>query len=162
LQATTGLTTLARRGHVIGGVQGTYDRYQYAAEKRQAFEALAADRPYPEPPEQCHSNERRCAMIRLFGAIRLVPRLAFLRPLSPTPRCEYTDLLPGMVEALAISTSAAILDGELVRIDPRGAAHFYRLMAQMRTSDPGENQLMFLASICYWMALHAHSVASPS
>jgi hypothetical protein len=29
-------------GHVIGGVQGTYDRYQYAAEKRQAFEALAA------------------------------------------------------------------------------------------------------------------------
>jgi hypothetical protein len=29
-------------GHVIAGVQGTYDRYQYAAEKRQAFEALAA------------------------------------------------------------------------------------------------------------------------
>jgi integrase len=26
-------------GHVIGGVQGTYDRCQYAAEKRQAFEA---------------------------------------------------------------------------------------------------------------------------
>ena len=29
-------------GHVIGGVQGIYDRYEYAAEKRQAFEALAA------------------------------------------------------------------------------------------------------------------------
>jgi hypothetical protein len=29
-------------GRVIAGVQGTYDRYQYAAEKRQAFEALAA------------------------------------------------------------------------------------------------------------------------
>jgi integrase len=29
-------------GHVIAGVQGTYDRYQYATEKRQAFEALAA------------------------------------------------------------------------------------------------------------------------
>src|SRR5262245_9536911 len=29
-------------GHVIAGVQGSYDRYQYAAEKRQAFEALAA------------------------------------------------------------------------------------------------------------------------
>jgi integrase len=29
-------------GHVIAGVQGTYDRYQYAAEKRQAVEALAA------------------------------------------------------------------------------------------------------------------------
>ena len=29
-------------GHVIAGVQGTYDRYEYAAEKRQAFEALAA------------------------------------------------------------------------------------------------------------------------
>lgn len=32
-------------GHVIAGVQGTYDRYQYAAEKRQAFEALAVKSP---------------------------------------------------------------------------------------------------------------------
>jgi hypothetical protein len=39
----------------------------------------------------------------------------------------------------------AILDGELVLIDPRAAAHFYRLMAQMRTSHPDEGQLMFLA-----------------
>jgi integrase len=28
-------------GHVIGGVRGTYDRYQYHAEKKQAYEALA-------------------------------------------------------------------------------------------------------------------------
>ncbi|MGA8699441.1 MAG: integrase arm-type DNA-binding domain-containing protein [Xanthobacteraceae bacterium] len=29
-------------GHVIGGVRGVYDRHEYLAEKRQAFEALAA------------------------------------------------------------------------------------------------------------------------
>ncbi|HEX5958401.1 MAG TPA: tyrosine-type recombinase/integrase, partial [Hyphomicrobiaceae bacterium] len=29
-------------GHTIGGVEGTYDRYAYAEEKRAAFEALAA------------------------------------------------------------------------------------------------------------------------
>jgi integrase len=29
-------------GHVIGGVRGTYDRHEYLEEKRQAFEALAA------------------------------------------------------------------------------------------------------------------------
>lgn len=29
-------------GHVIGGVRGTYDRHAYYAEKKQAFEALAA------------------------------------------------------------------------------------------------------------------------
>ena len=29
-------------GHVIGGVRGVYDRYEYHAEKRQAYEALAA------------------------------------------------------------------------------------------------------------------------
>ena len=48
---------------------------------------------------------------------------------------EYTDRLPRMVEAFGkLPTQSAILDGELVLIDPRGAAHFYRLMAQMRTS----------------------------
>ena len=58
---------------------------------------------------------------------------------------EYTDRLPGMAEAFAkLPTISAILDGELVLIDPRGAAHFYRLMAQMRTSSPDESQLMFL------------------
>jgi integrase len=29
-------------GHVIGGVRGTYDRHEYAREKREAFEALAS------------------------------------------------------------------------------------------------------------------------
>jgi integrase len=29
-------------GHVIGGVRGVYDRHEYEAEKRHAFEALAA------------------------------------------------------------------------------------------------------------------------
>jgi hypothetical protein len=29
-------------GHVIGGVEGVYDRYSYAAEKRDALEKLAA------------------------------------------------------------------------------------------------------------------------
>ena len=59
---------------------------------------------------------------------------------------EYTDRLPDMRKAFAeMPTRAAILDGELCLIDPRGAAHFYRLMAQMRTSSPDERQLMFLA-----------------
>ena len=59
---------------------------------------------------------------------------------------EYTDRLPGMVEAFGkLPTQSAILDGELVLIDPRGAAHFYRLMSQMRTSSPDESQLMFMA-----------------
>src|SRR4029077_1929129 len=29
-------------GHVIGGVRGVYDRHEFHAEKKQAFEALAA------------------------------------------------------------------------------------------------------------------------
>lgn len=29
-------------GHVVGGVRGTYDRYEYYGEKKQAFEALAS------------------------------------------------------------------------------------------------------------------------
>ena len=111
-----------------------------------------------------------------------MPRLAFIRPLSPSaavrppkgddwlhePKwdgfrsqiikdgsqvrfysrhgAEYTERLPGMVEAFGkLPTQSAILDGELCLIDPRGAAHFYRLMAQMRTSHPDESQLMFLA-----------------
>jgi bifunctional non-homologous end joining protein LigD len=59
---------------------------------------------------------------------------------------EYTDRLPAMVEAFGkLPTQSAILDGELVLIDRRGSAHFYRLMAQMRTSHPDESQLMFMA-----------------
>src|SRR5580765_8038566 len=58
---------------------------------------------------------------------------------------QYTDRLPRMVEAFSkLPTQSAILDGELVLIEPRGAAHFYRLMAQMRTSEPDESRLMFL------------------
>ena len=58
---------------------------------------------------------------------------------------EYTDRLPGMAEAFGkLPTQSAILDGELVLIDPRGAAHFYQLMSQMRTSSPDESQLMLL------------------
>jgi len=50
-----------------------------------------------------------------------------------------------MAEAFGkLPAESAILDGELVLIDPRGAAHFYRLMAQMRTSHPDESRLMFL------------------
>ena len=29
-------------GHVIGGVRGVYDRHEFHAEKKQAFEALSA------------------------------------------------------------------------------------------------------------------------
>ena len=51
---------------------------------------------------------------------------------------EYTDRLSGMAEAFGkLPTKTAILDGELCLIDPRGAAHFYRLMAEMRTNHPG-------------------------
>jgi len=65
---------------------------------------------------------------------------------APKSGAEYTDRLPGMAEAFAkLPTRAAILDGELCLIDPRGSAHFYRLMAQMRTSSPDESLLMFLA-----------------
>ena len=111
-----------------------------------------------------------------------MPRLTFIRPLSPSaavrppkgddwlhePKwdgfrfqiikdgsqvrfysrhgAEYTDRLPAMVEAFGkLPTQSAILDGELVLIDPRGAAHFYRLMAQMRTSSPDESQPKFMA-----------------
>jgi bifunctional non-homologous end joining protein LigD len=44
-----------------------------------------------------------------------------------------------------LPTQTAILDGELCLIDQRGAAHFYRLMAQMRTKAPDESHLMFFA-----------------
>jgi len=51
-----------------------------------------------------------------------------------------------MAEVFAeLRAKSAILDGELVLIDPRGAAHFYRLMAQMRTNHPDESQLVFIA-----------------
>ena len=40
---------------------------------------------------------------------------------------------------------SAIIDGELCLLDPRGVAHFWRLMAQMRTRWPNETNLRFLA-----------------
>jgi ATP-dependent DNA ligase len=59
---------------------------------------------------------------------------------------SYTDRLRHMVEAFAkLPAKSAILDGELVLIDPRGAAHFWRLMAEMRQRWPNECLLMFLA-----------------
>ena len=59
---------------------------------------------------------------------------------------EYTDRLPRMVETFRkLPTQSAILDGELVLIDIKGAAHFYKLMAEMRTSRPDKTQLMYLA-----------------
>ena len=55
---------------------------------------------------------------------------------------EYTDRLPRMAEAFSrLPTQSASLDGELCPIDPGGHAR----MAQMRTSHPDENPLMFLA-----------------
>jgi hypothetical protein len=40
---------------------------------------------------------------------------------------EYSDRLPGMVDAFAkLAARTAIPDGELCLIDPRGAAHFYQ------------------------------------
>jgi ATP-dependent DNA ligase len=43
-----------------------------------------------------------------------------------------------------LPTRAAILDGDLCPLDPRGGAHFWRLIDQMRTSHPDESYLMFL------------------
>jgi bifunctional non-homologous end joining protein LigD len=59
---------------------------------------------------------------------------------------EYSSKLPGMRQAFAeLPTNSAILDGELYLIDPRGGAHFYRLMHQRRARRPGEGLLEFLA-----------------
>jgi hypothetical protein len=68
-------------------------------------------------------------------------------PLLPAPRCRvHRDRLPCMAEAFAkLPAKSVILDGEWALIDPRGTAHFYKLMAQMRTSHPDEAQLMFMA-----------------
>ena len=50
-----------------------------------------------------------------------------------------------MAEAFAKLPPETIVDGELRLVDPRGAAHFYRLMREMRTNHPDELQLVFLA-----------------
>jgi ATP-dependent DNA ligase len=111
-----------------------------------------------------------------------MPRLAFIRPLSPSaavrppkgddwlhePKwdgfrfqvikdgsdvglysksgADYSSKLPSMRKAFVeLPTNSAILDGELCLIDPRGRAHFYWLMHQMRTRWPEEGLLLFLA-----------------
>src|SRR5262245_25940019 len=47
---------------------------------------------------------------------------------------DYTERLAGMRKASAdLPADTAIIDGELCLVDLRGAAHFWRLMSQMRT-----------------------------
>jgi ATP-dependent DNA ligase len=59
---------------------------------------------------------------------------------------EYTEKLPRMAAWFAhLPTASVILDGELCLIGSRGVAHFYKLLAEMRTSSPDEAQLVFLA-----------------
>lgn len=59
---------------------------------------------------------------------------------------EYTERLPQMCRAFAeLPARSVVLDGELVLIDPRGATHFWRLMAQMHTNHPDASQRLFLA-----------------
>ena len=82
-----------------------------------------------------------------------VARVTAVHPAASAPSrfysrhdADYTDRLPGMAEAFGrLPTQSAILDGELVLIDPRGAAHFYRLMAGCGPAFADESQLMFLA-----------------
>jgi hypothetical protein len=57
---------------------------------------------------------------------------------------DHTDRLPRMAEAFGkLPTLSAILDGELCLIDPRGAAHFYRLMAGRKMFEPQLSTLSF-------------------
>src|SRR5262245_18365211 len=57
---------------------------------------------------------------------------------------EFTTRLPQIRRPFAeLPTDSAILDGELCLIDPTGAAHFWRLMVEMRTRWPDESVLMF-------------------
>ena len=97
----------------------------------------AADRP-PQGDDWLHEPKWdgfRFQIIKDGSAVRFYSRHG----------ADYTDRLPGMAEAFGkLPTQSAILDGELVLIDPRGAAHFYRLMAEMRTNHPDESQLVFL------------------
>ena len=71
---------------------------------------------------------------------------------------DYTERLPRMREAFGkLPTQSAILEGELVLIEPRGAAHFYKLMAEIRTRWPDESQLVFLV----FDLLHQDGVDAP-
>jgi ATP-dependent DNA ligase len=103
--------------------------------------------PYPRP-QPCARPRATIGCTNPSG-MAFASRPSKTAPASVSIRATVPDtptLLPGMVEAFAkLPTQSAILDGELCLIDPRGSAHFYRLMAQMRTSRPDESQLMFLA-----------------
>src|SRR4029453_3445642 len=58
---------------------------------------------------------------------------------------EYTDRLPGMVEAfIDMPASSAIFDGELCFIGGEGQAVFYRPHREMRPRWPDEDQLVFI------------------
>jgi bifunctional non-homologous end joining protein LigD len=77
-----------------------------------------------------------------FQVVKDGPRVRFYSRSG----AEYMDRLPRMRQAFAeLPTQAAIIDGEICLIDPRGAAHFYKLMAELRTRHPDESQLMLLA-----------------
>jgi bifunctional non-homologous end joining protein LigD len=57
---------------------------------------------------------------------------------------EYSDRLPGMVESFKrLPTRSAILDGELCSIGADGRPRFYKLLHDMRTRWPDEDQMMF-------------------
>jgi len=50
---------------------------------------------------------------------------------------NWTERLPQMRRAFAeLPAVTAIMDGELIQVDPRGGAHFWRLMREMRSSVP--------------------------
>jgi len=57
---------------------------------------------------------------------------------------NFSARLPAMVEALAdLPIRSAVLDGELVLLNPDGTANFYELMAEMRTRRPDESRLRY-------------------
>jgi len=58
---------------------------------------------------------------------------------------EYTDRLPGMVDAfIDMPVNSTIIDGELCFIGGDGQADFHRLHREMRTRWPDEDQLVFI------------------
>ena len=58
---------------------------------------------------------------------------------------EYTDRLPGMVDAfIDMPVNSAIIDGELCFIGGDAQADFHRLHREMRTRWPDEDQLVFI------------------
>jgi ATP dependent DNA ligase domain len=111
----------------------------------------ASRRPLPAHPGVRVGFSSRNGMASDFKSSRTAPASVSTRRVGP----DYTARLPTMAEAFGkLPAPSATLDGELVLINPRGGAHFYRLMREMRTSHPDEAQLMFLA----FDLLHQHGV----